>query len=153
MIFFVVLMTLWACQPPPAWQVTHRHDSVHLSSPLYDRVNELSVEMVCLQDQVVTYLEVHTHAIPPYQGDAGKARITLKTDKQTFSGIGKRHTGGQRVSLPETLQQILLESLRQNSPVTILLEGYSTTLDASSFAKYYKALKSKPLKLPIKLYG
>lgn len=153
------LIALAACQTTPSWQVTRVeagnscHDLARLSAPIHDRVNGIGVEIVRIQDKIVTYLEVHAHVIPPYQDDPSKAQVILKTGGKTLQGVGRRHRGGQRITLSESLQEILIESLKHMTPVTILLEGYSTTLDASSFSEYYEALTSKTFKLPIKFYG
>ena len=155
----LLALLLTGCQTSPSWQVTHLegqdpiYDSARLSYPVRDIVNEIGVEMICTQGQVNTYLEVHSHAIPSYQGNPTQARVALKIDGKTTPGIALRREGGQRVRLPSSLHELLVEALKQKRPVTILLDGYSTTLDANHFAKHYETLLSKPFKLPFKSYG
>ncbi len=153
----LLALLLTGCQTSPSWQVTHLegqdpiYDSARLSYPVRDIVNEIGVEMICTQGQVNTYLEVHSHEIPPYQGNPVEARVALKIDGKTTTGVALRREGGQRLLLPSSLQELLVEALKQRQSVTILLDGYSTTLSAEHFAKQYQMLHSKPFKFPLKL--
>lgn len=149
----LLLLLLMGCQNSSAWQVTHLSDSARLSYPVHDMVNEIGVEMICSQGQVSTYLEVHSHAIPPYRGDVRQVRVALKIEGKTTTGIALRRESGQRIRLPSSLQELLVEALKQRCPVTILLDGYSITLDAEHFAKQYELLLSKPFRGHFKNYG
>ena len=151
------LFFLCACQSDKTWEVSHiqaEQKSARLSYPISDIVNGIGIEMICAQGLVNTYLEVHAQHVPPYQGNSKEALVILKSEGKTFQGIGYRHEGGQRVSLPPQLHQLLIESLQLNQPVTILLEGYFTTLDPKEFSEHYRELQSAPLKnhfqLPLK---
>jgi len=154
-LFFLFL--LCACESNKSWEVSHiqagkkEYSSARLSYPVLDTVNGIGIEMICAQGLVNTYLEVHAQHVPPYQGNPKEALVILKIEGKTFQGIGHRHEGGQRVSLPPQLQQLLVESLQLNQPVTVLLEGYFTTLEPKEFSEQYRDLQSEPMKNPFQL--
>jgi hypothetical protein len=154
-LFFLLL--LCACESNKSWEVSHvqagkkAYNSSRLSYPVLDTVNGIGIEMICAQGLVNTYLEVHAQQVPPYQGNPKEALVILKIDGKTFQGIGHRHEGGQRVSLPPQLHQLLTESLLLRQSVTVLLEGFFTTLDPTTFPEQFRDLQSEPIKNPFQL--
>ena len=127
------------------------YNSARLSYPVQDAVNGIGIEMICAQGLINTYLQIHAQRIPAYQGNDKEALVILKIDGKTFQGIAHRHEGGQRVSLPPQLQQVLTESLQLNQPVTVLLEGYFTTIDPKEFSEQFRELQSEPINNPFQL--
>jgi hypothetical protein len=131
------------------------YNSARLSYPVQDKVNGIGIEMIYREGLVNTYLEVHSQTVPSYKGNAKEALVIMKIDGKTFQGIAHRHEGGQRLSLPSQLHLLLIDGLRMNQPVTILLEGFFTTLDPNEFAEQYRQLQQAPVKnrfqLPFKL--
>ena len=89
-------------------------NSARLSYPVEDPVNGIGIEMIAAQGLVSTYLEVHSQKVPAYQGNPKEALVIMKIDGKTFQGIANRHEGGQRVSLPPQLHQLLIESLQRS---------------------------------------
>ncbi|MBS0648761.1 MAG: hypothetical protein JSS10_06015 [Verrucomicrobia bacterium] len=156
-VAFLLLLTLCACESSKSWEVSHvqagqkEYNSSRLSYPIRDIVNGIGVEMICTQGQVKTYLEVHAQTIPPYQGNPKEALVIMKVKDKTFQGIAHRHEGGQRVSLPPQLHQLLIESLQLNAPVTVMLEGYFATLDPKEFPEQFQELQTEPMKNPLQL--
>jgi hypothetical protein len=154
---FFLLLFLSACESSKTWEVSHiqaghkESISSRLSYPIRDIVNGIAVEMICAQGRVNTYLEVHAQTIPPYQGNPKEALVIMKVKDKTFQGIAARHEGGQRISLPPQLHQLLIESLQLNEPVTVMLEGYFTTLDPKEFPEQYQELQTLPIKNPFQL--
>ena len=155
--YFIILILLGGCYSSPAWHVTHQpgsqkeFDSARLSYPIRDKVNEVAVEMIYTKNSLRTYLTVLSHTIPPYQGNEKEARVVIKTLSEQMTGVAHRHAGGQRVTLPESLQQTVIDLLIQGSAVTIELVGYSTTLKPNDFKSFYQKLNQTPLKLPIQI--
>ena len=158
---FLLLLFLFGCQSTNSWEVAHiqtgreNYNSARLVYPVRDIVNGIAVGMVCAQGQVNTYLEVHTQTIPPYQGNPKEALVVMKIAEQMTQRVACRHEGGQRLSLPSDLSTLMIESLQQNHPVTIILEGYATTIHPEDFSKRYQQLHAAPLtnrfQLPFKL--
>jgi hypothetical protein len=154
--FFLGLLFV-SCQSSSPWIVSHiqagnaTYDSSRLSYRFHDIVNEIGVEMICAQGFINTYLEVHTQEIPPYQGNHKEAFIVMKTADQTKQAIGYRHEGGQRVSLPADLQEELIHALHHNQTVTIVLEGFATTINPQNFTAQFKQLHAKPFANPFQL--
>lgn len=155
--YFFILVILGGCYSSPAWHVTHQSgsqkefDSARLSYPVRDKVNEVAVEMIYAKNSLRTYLAVLSQKIPPYQGNEKEACVVIKTPSEQITGVAHRHAGGQRATLPENLQQIVIDHLLQGSPVTIELVGYSTTLKPADFKTFYEKLNQKPVKLPIQI--
>lgn len=107
--------------------------------------------MIYAQDSLRTYVAVHSQTIPPFKGNTKEAFISLKVLDQSFQGVGHRHAGGQRVLLPAELQNILIQNLLGGKPITIQLQGYSTTVEPDQFAAEYQKLKKAPFNFPIQL--
>jgi hypothetical protein len=154
---FFSFLLLWGCAASPHWQVSHQKgsqtqfDSARLSYPTRDRVSGVAVEMIYARNKLRTYLEVHSQTIPPHLGNPKEAAVKLKTPHETICGIAHRHQGGQRLTLPAHLQEILIHHLMEGSAVTIQLAGYSTTLDPQDFALSYRKVQKAPLNIPIQL--
>ena len=154
-LFIVVI--LGGCYASPAWHVTHQtgsqkeFDSARLSYPIRDKVNEVAVEMIYTKNSLRTYLAVLSHLIPPHQGNEKEARVVIRTPSEQITGVAHRHAGGQRVTLPESLQQTVIDHLLEGNPVTIELVGYSTTLKPTDFKTFYQKLNQAPVKLPIQI--
>jgi hypothetical protein len=152
-----LLFFLFACQQSKSWEVSHVNagskegGSARLSYPVRDTVNDIGIEMICAQGLVNTYLEVHSQTVPAYQGNPKEALVIMKIEGKTFQGIASRHEGGQRISLPPQLHQLLIESLQLHQPVTIMLEGYFITLEPKEFPERYRELQTPPLKNPFQL--
>lgn len=155
--FLPFLLFLFACESSKSWEVSHlstgheESKSSRLSYPIKDIVNGIGIEMICVQGVINTYLEVHSQTIPPYQGNPKEALVIMKIDGKTYQGIAARHEGGQRVSLPPQLHTLMIEGLQLRQPVTILLEGYFTTLEPKEFSEQYRELQSPPIKNPFQL--
>lgn len=152
-----VLLFLWGCQSSPTWVVSHQEgaekqfESARLTYPVRDKVNEVAVEMIYAKESTRTYLSVLSHKIPPYQGNPKEARVTLKIADQTLQGVAYRHQGGQRASLPQELQEVLIQHLLAGTPVTVQLDGYSTILEPEQFALSYQEMQKMPLNIPVQL--
>ncbi len=152
-----LLVVLWGCSASSEWQVSHQKgsqkefNSARLSYPIRDKVNGVGVEMVYVKNNLKTYLEVHSQTIPPYKNNPKEALVKMTTGEKTIHGIAHRHEGGQRATLPADLQEILVDSLRKGSPVTVELIGYSTTLEPHDFALAYQEMQKAPINIPIQL--
>ena len=151
------LVVLGGCSASSEWQVSHQKgsqkgfNSSRLSYPVHDKVNGVGVEMVYVKNNLKTYLEVHSQTIPPYKNNSKEALVKMTTKDQIIHGIAHRHEGGQRVTLPADLQEILVDSLRNGFPVTLELIGYSTTLEPRDFALVYQEMQKAPVNIPIQL--
>lgn len=153
--FFFLLLFLWGCSSSPTWNISHQKgsqkefDSSRLSYPLRDKVNGIGVEMVFAKNNLRTYLEVHSQTIPPYRNNPKEALVKITAGKKTVHGIVHRHQGGQRASLPQDLQELIVNHLLEGSQVKLELIGYSTTLQPSDFPLAYQEIRKTPLNLPV----
>lgn len=160
-IIAISLLILASCQSDSPWRVSHvegsrpKFASVRLSYATKDIVNGVGVEIVCTQGALRTYVDVYSQQIPPYQENENQAKVSLITAETTTETTAHRHEGGQRLTLTQDVQQLLIEALLQGKPVTLQLEGYATTLDPERFKEAYDKLQTSPFKnhfqLPFKL--
>jgi len=152
-----LLLFLFSCQSSNSWEVSHiqtgnkSYNSARLSYPVHDIVNGVAVEMICAQGHVNTYLEVHSQTIPAYEGNPKEALVVMKIAGKSIKGIAYRHEGGQRLSLPLDLHELLITSLQNKQPVTIVLEGYYTKIDPEQFSEQYAQLHAEPFTNPFQL--
>lgn len=115
-------------------------NSSKLFFPSSDSLSGIDLEFLSFQGKIYAYLQVHFQAIPPYQGNPKEALVTLQIEEKTFTGIGYRHEGGQRLLLSLPLQEQLLSALKNRQSVTIRLEGYKVTVVGNQFPEHFKGL-------------
>ena len=157
----IFLLLLCSCAQNDNWTVDHiqtgneAFSSSKLSFPTHDAVNGIDLEFLRVEGQLHTYLQVHSQAIPPYQGNPKEALVTLQMGETTFSGIAHRHEGGQRLLLSNPLQEYLLKALQDQTSVTIRLEGYKTVVATEQFLEHFAEFQGSPIRnhfqLPFKL--
>lgn len=99
-----------------------------------------------MNEQLYTYVCVHSQSVPPWNGDPTKALISVKIGEETQTEIGYRHAGGQKVSVPLSLQTSMISALQKNQPVAIELQGYKTTIEPKKFASYFAKLYDPPIR-------
>lgn len=112
-------------------------DSSRLSYPS----KELDLEILCTQGLLHTTFHVQSHTISAHQNNPKEALLTFIIEGISYSDIAARHEGGQRVSLSNKMQEILISSLKKNLPVTVQLGSSETIIKAEKFAKYYTHFK------------
>lgn len=146
----VVAALLTGCSRSDSWKVSHiqsgskEFSSSRLSYRSPDPVNGVDVEFLSLEDSCHLYLNVHSHPIKPYKGDSKTALVQVKTEDLTSSYLAHRHQGGQRLLLPDTVKDYIVEKLKQGQFVTISTSGYSSTLSPESFDRKYFLLEKPP---------
>lgn len=160
-LIIVSLLLFCGCQSTKSCDVVHldgadpAFSSARLTFPIRDKVHGIGVHMISTPGQISTYLEVHLQTIPPYRGDPKEGLVKITMNGKTLRSTAYRHEGGQRLSLSPEMNYLLIEALQNHHPVTLELEGYSTTLDPQDFSEQYEKLQTAPLKnrlqLPFKL--
>jgi hypothetical protein len=144
---FGVLALLCSCSHNDSWAVNSiktgslEFDSSKLSYQSKDPIRGLDLEILNIRGQLHAYLQVRSHTITPYENNPKKALLTFIVEDTTYSDVALRHEGGQRVSLSEHMQEILISSLKKDLPVTVRLGSFETIITAEKFAKYYNELK------------
>lgn len=160
-LIIVSFVLFCGCQSTKSCDVVHldgadpAFNSARLSFPIRDKVHGIGVQMISTPGQISTFLEVYIQTIPPYQGNPKESLVKLKLNGRTLRGIAYRHEGGQRLTLSPEMNHFLIDALHNRHPVTLELEGYSTTLDPQDFSEQYAKLQTAPtknrLQLPFKL--
>lgn len=158
-VIFLLFLFTTSCNPISPWCVFHLNEtpdqcnSARLYYPIHDIVNGVSISIVYSAknkgehsefEALTTYIEVHSQEIPAYKGNMKNAIVRMDIDGAHYQGVAYRHEGGQRIVLPSSLQQILLQALQQNRSVTIQLEGYQAIIYPDSFNEEFKKLFIPP---------
>ncbi len=117
---------------------TQEFNSAKLS---YTPTNNLNLEVLFVNGAVHAYFQSESHTLASHEGDSKNALLSLIIGDTTYSDIVPRHQGGQRVSLSEKMQEILLSSLKQNLPLTARVGSLETIITAEKFASHYDKLK------------
>ena len=141
-----LLLLLTSCAHKDGWNHTAirtgtpKHDSQRLTYKAKNPFRNLELEISRVDGLTIVYLNVHTHHIPPYEGDPKKARITIDAKERHITLIGDRLEGGQRVRLPPLASKHLIEALKSHPHLTITLDDrFKTEIDTHNFSeKYHK---------------
>ena len=155
--FWVLALLLFGCIKEQKWSLQHVKSKKHLfdSSRLCyrtaDRVNGIDIAIIHIKKKSLVYLEVHAQRIPPYLGDEKKAHLKFLSKNKEYLFQAERHTGGQRVALPNEIQDRLIELLKSSFSLTIELDGYRETIDPSSFELLLRKLDQPFYHLPFHL--
>ncbi len=127
-------------QSSPHWTASYVEGSSNLTYHDVDPNYGIALEMVVGSEETSFYLDVHSHPIPPYADNPKEAIVTLSTGDEKYVVMAMRREGGQRLIVPKEAHAFILSTLRQGLPLTIQLEGYTTTIDSKNF-KAIKELK------------
>ncbi len=138
-----LLLLAASCQKtPPHWTAAHIEGTTNLTYHDIDPLNGIDLEMVTGSEGTSLYLDVHSHPIPPYASNPKEAIVTLSTGEEKHVVLAVRRDGGQRLVVPPEAHAFILATLRAGLPLTIELEGYTTTIEAKNF-KAIKELQEK----------
>ncbi len=143
-----LLLLLCSCARNDSWSASYiksghsEFDSSKISYHSQDRAQGLDLEILQVGGLTHAYFQVQSHTIASYEGNPKKALLTFVVGEDTYSDIALRHEGGQRVSLSDKMQQLLLSSLQKNLSVTVRLGSFETIIKAEKFTKYYTEGKS-----------
>ena len=143
-----LLLLLCSCARNDSWTArsiqtgSPEFDSSKISYKSQDRAQGLDLEIFQVGGLTHAYFQVQSHTIAPYEGNPKNALLTFVIGENTYSDVALRHEGGQRVSLSDKMQQLLLSSLQKNLSVTVRLGSFETIIKAEKFTKYYTEGKS-----------
>lgn len=147
MFWIWVLVLFTSCQRYCDWQY-HRIDEknckttrIHYHSK--DPVQGIDIEILQAEDQLATYLQVHSQPLPSSSEHPGTTQIKLFTMRGQKIFFAPIHAGGQRVRLSEVMQRELISSLTEGNPITLELSGYRETIDPVRFQKTFQRLSTK----------
>lgn len=141
-------MLLCSCARNDPWAINHikagspEFDSSKISYRSPDPLRGLDLEILQVGNLVHTTFQVQSHTIPSHEGNPKNALLTFVIVGNTYSDIVSCHEGGQRVSLSDKMQELLISSLKKNLPVTVRLGTFETIIQAEKFTKYYTDAKA-----------
>ncbi len=83
------------------------------------------------------YVQIETGKIPPLANAPGYAAALLQIDGENIPFRAPLMEGGQKALLPETISHRILETLNEDTAVTLLLEGHASTFTPDNFSSSY----------------
>ena len=150
-IKIALLIFFCSCAHNDPWAASRQFDSSKLSYSPKDNLRGLSLEIFQVEGKEHAYFQITSHTINPYEGNPKQALLTFIIGEASYSDVVPRHEGGQRISLSEKMQEILISSLKENRSVTVHVGGLETIITAGKFADHYDGLKRAPIQNPFKL--
>ncbi|MBI5345913.1 MAG: hypothetical protein HZB76_02065 [Chlamydiae bacterium] len=144
-VFFLLLIS---CSKNETWKLDSlsQCEADFNSCKLTNNSNQISgleVEFIQTKNELYGYLNVFFQTTTPIIDNEKKAKVTIKINDQTFEKIESRLKGGQKIALSSETTDLIITSLKNNHEVTIMLDGYETTLEPKDFANKFDNLKSK----------
>ena len=146
-----LLLLFCSCSHNDPWTTNKQFGSSKLSYSPADNLRGLSLEIFQLEGKIHSYFQITSHTINSYEGNPKQALLTFIIGETSYSDVVPRHEGGQRISLSEKMQEILISSLKKNQSVTVRVGGFETIITAGKFADHYNGLKRAPIKKLFKL--
>jgi hypothetical protein len=149
-VWFLLLLSFFSCAAKSQWEVSHikggsaEFNSSRLAYHSEDRVNGIDLEFLKTKDSLNLYLHVHSRPIPCFQDSPKKAKVTVQAEDKSYTFSALRHEGGQRLLLPSSIQEIIIETLKNGMPVVIHLEGYDVSIEPACFSDFFYKLHYPP---------
>ncbi|HSW86901.1 MAG TPA: hypothetical protein VLG49_05310 [Rhabdochlamydiaceae bacterium] len=150
MLFLLMLVFFTSCSQKTPWAVTHikgngpEFNSAKLTYHSNDKANGIDLEFLKTEDSLNLYLNVHSRPIPCSRNHPNMAQVTLQIEDKQYSFSAIRHQGGHRLLVPASIQEIIINSLKDAIPIAIHLEGYDATFDPAYFSEYFYKMHYPP---------
>lgn len=116
-----------------------------------DPVRGVDVEFVQSQENLKTYLLVHSIPILASKDTPKKIKVKMHIDDVFLTCEADRLDGGQRFLLPETITLTLIEAFLAKKNVTITIPGYRSSIDSEGFIKHFRKIGRSFLENPFHL--
>lgn len=160
MKFIFCLLLFSGCQTPSPndakWQCNHlptkkTPSSSRLTYRTHDQVRGIDLEFLHINNDLITYLQVHSRDIVPSVENKSQTKVTIVSPNQKISFLCDFHHGKQRVRLSSAAQAKLLFLLQEEETITISLLGYEESITPEHFEKLFKRLTKAPYRIPFHL--
>ncbi len=146
-IVFCCILYVCACSQHQEWNCQHitgtapHFSSCRLSTVVENPLSQLQVEFLFYdRTTFAVYLHVLTQEIPAYSSD-DVAIVGLRIDETFYTYTAIRLGGAQKVLLPEDASHMLYDTLTAGKSAVVILQGYSTTINAESFPSLVEAIQ------------
>ncbi|MBI2743487.1 MAG: hypothetical protein HYX48_06175 [Chlamydiales bacterium] len=147
--FFLLLGLLFAtaCAKEDNWALNSVRSgsapfsSTKLSYPAKDKINGIGFELLSTSEKIRIYLNVHSEAVPAYEGDTQKALVRIATKNRKQVILAHRRSGGQRLLLPESIYPFILATLENGHSITFQIPGYIATIEPEGFSKNFEKMQ------------
>lgn len=148
--WFVILFGLFSCGAPSPWVLNYikSGDSEFNSSRLTyrnaDKNNGIELEFLKTEESLNLYLYVHSRSISCFHDNPKKAKVIMEGDGKNYVIIASRHEGGQRLLIPSSYQQIIIDLLHAGIPICLSIEGYNVSIDPVHFSEFFYKMHYPP---------
>lgn len=142
-LFFVCVLLTFGCGAHNPWVVQKMHAnsldycSTKLSRVAKDQTSEIDLELLNMNETIEMFLTIHSRPISASPETPNETPLKIECKGQIISTLAIRHKGGQKFTVPPTEREFILDCLRDQQKVTLILPGYQTIIDPEGFSSSY----------------
>lgn len=102
----------------------------------------LELEFVVNACELRLYLNVFGLEIPPDPCDTAYSRVYISFRDHSYTFLAQRFIGGQRLLIPEKVQEEIIDYLQRDQPVFIQVDRYQSDIYPENFLKIFSRMIS-----------
>ncbi len=106
---------------------------------------DLGLELVRTCEGIRLYLNVFGLNIQPCERDETVSTVFVSFRERSYSFCADRFLGGQRLLIPKSVQDEIIEYLQQNQPVLIRVGRYQADIYPDQFLKPFAKMAGRGL--------
>lgn len=135
----LLLATASCCNPCPEWvgdSAVGSPGSANSARLFLSPSNDLTgleLDFVQMKDGLRLYLNVFGLEIPPEPNDPDSSRVFISFREYSYHFSAARFQGGQRLLIPEYVQNEIIDFLQEGRPVFIQVGRYESTIYPDKF--------------------
>lgn len=98
---------------------------------------EMEIELLCTGYDTQLFLNTTSLIIPPSQNGESLADVIIAIDDIQYFVSAERFEGGQRLLLPQEVQQLIIMALIEDREIVITCGRYKTNIISKNFRNIY----------------
>jgi hypothetical protein len=137
--------------PSPGWQedsaigTSCSFNSARLYLAPANEFSGLELEFVQMRDGLRLYINVYGLEIPPETYDGSTSRVFISFKDHTYHFSALRFLGGQRLLVPECVQDEMIEYLQEGQSLFIQVGRYQADIDSDKFLVLFQRMAATQL--------
>jgi hypothetical protein len=146
----LALLLLCGCSQPHSWVVqrgkgTHAdYASSKLIFPAKIPTDDIELEFLRTTQGVELFLIIRGRPITVDHDNPKAVPLKIQSGSNTSIFTIYRHDGGQKFSVPQEIQLLIIECLKKEQTITLTLPGYARTIDSQGFISSYDQFLRTP---------
>jgi len=141
----LLLLIVTSCSAPVSsnWQMESAVgtidslNSARLYLPPANEFSGLELEFVLMRDGLRLYLNVYGLEIPPEPFDCSSSRVFISFKDHSYHFSAQRFLGGQRLLIPECVQEEMVDYLQEGQPLFIQVGRYQADINPDRFVPLF----------------